>query len=145
MPVRPLVQVAVAVIERDGRYLLTRRHHAVHQGGCWEFPGGKRHPGESWPACLRRELAEELGVRARIGRRLTTLRFRYPDRRVCLEVFRCRIIGEPKPLASQAIRWVSMTQLKRLRLPPADRPLIELLASSNRLSSLRSRAILKGR
>lgn len=133
------MQVAVAVVEQDGRYLVTRRHRAVHQGGCWEFPGGKRHPGETWQACLRRELAEELGVRARVGKHLITLRFAYSDRRVCLEVFRCRISGTPKPLASQAVRWVDVTQLKRLRLPPADRPLIALLALES------PRAIIKAK
>ncbi len=61
----PVLEVAAAVIERSGRILVTRRDPAKHMGGLWEFPGGKREPGESIEACLHRELDEELGIRVR--------------------------------------------------------------------------------
>lgn len=125
----PVVQVAAAVIERNGRFLVSRRRSGEHLGGYWEFPGGKRRPGESWTACLRRELMEELGVTAEPAARLASIRYRYPDRVVRLEVFRCRLhAGTPRPLAVQAVRWVTPAQLRRLRFPPADRSLVHQLA-----------------
>ena len=145
MPKRPLprVQAAIAVIEQDGGYLVSRRSLQAHVGGCWEFPGGKRRVGESWQACLKRELREELGVGVQVGRRLACLRFSYPDRRVCLQAFRCRVIsGVPAPLASRQLRWVSARQLKRLRFPPANRPLLEELTRRRRLPRRGRRAIL---
>ena len=129
----PVVQVAAAVIEYRGRYLISRRRSGGHLGGCWEFPGGKRRPGEPWTACLRRELMEELGVAVEPAARLASIRYRYPDRVVRLEVFRCRLrSGTPRPLAVQAVRWAAPAQLRRLRFPPADRPLIEQLALLSR-------------
>ena len=123
-----LVQAAIAVIEHHGRYLVSRRKAHDNLGGLWEFPGGKRRAGESWEACLRRELAEELGVVVKVAERLMPLRFRYPDRTVSLEVFRCTVAsGDPRPLDCQEVRWVTSAQLRRLRVPPANHPLVEFL------------------
>ena len=126
---RSPVRAAIAVIERNGRYLVSQRRPRSHLGGHWEFPGGKRRRGESSQACLRRELREELGIVPVITHRLAPLRFAYPDRRVVLEVFRCRIgSGRPQALGSQRLRWVTPAQLAQLTLPPANRPLIHTLA-----------------
>ena len=125
----PLVRAAIAVIERGGRYLVSRRRAGDHLGGLWEFPGGKRRAGESWRACLLRELREELGIEAACAGRLAPIRFSYSDRRVRLEVFRCRIVrGRPRALRAQAIRWVTPARLARLRFPAANQPLIHRLA-----------------
>ena len=126
------VQAALAVIERRGRYLICRRRAKAFLGGYWEFPGGKRLPGESWTACLRRELREELGVLAGIGRPLDNLRYRYADRSVTFKVFRCRILrGRPRPLEASGLRWVTGRQLLRLRFPPANQPLIVRLSGTS--------------
>ena len=128
-PVRH-VQAALAVIERRGRCLIARRHSGGFLGGQWEFPGGKRHPGERWPECLRRELAEELGVRA--VRPVRFMRVRYLDPsgiRVCFVVFRCAIAGRPRPLAARALRWVPLERLARYRFPPANRAILQRLAA----------------
>ena len=89
----PVVEVTAAVVERAGRLLVTQRDPAKHLGGLWEFPGGKREPGESLEACLARELDEELGVRVRVGARTAIVPWTYPDRRVLLHFFRCRLTG----------------------------------------------------
>ena len=87
----PVIEVTAAVVERRERFLVTRRDPAKHLGGLWEFPGGKREPGESLEACLEREIREELGARARVGARIAVVPWAYPERRVLLHFFRCQI------------------------------------------------------
>ena len=125
----PVTQAAIAVVERRGRVLIARRLSTDHLGGVWEFPGGKRRVGETWTACLRRELAEELGLRVASPRRIATIRFRYPDRRVYLAVFRCMTVrGIPSPRRGQALRWVARQALGRYRYPAANRELVARLS-----------------
>ena len=125
------VQAALALIERGGRYLVCRRKAGAFLGGYWEFPGGKRRAGESWAACLRRELREELGVTVKGARPVQTFRHRYRDRAILFKVFRCAIArGVPRPLEAQALRWVPARRLRRYRFPPANRPLVERLVGA---------------
>ena len=126
MSTRVLV-VAAAVVERDGAFLVTRRQQGVHLEGFWEFPGGKCEPGESYAACLARELREELAVDAAIGAPLLTTSHQYPDRRVELHFLRCELRGEPAPQQGQALRWIMRDNLAALEFPPADEELIRLL------------------
>jgi len=122
------VQVAVALIMHEGRYLLTRRKADVHLGGLWEFPGGKREPDESLEACLRRELREELGIEISEPVPFQTIRHAYPEKTVELHFFRCSIKdGQPRPLDCEALQWVTPEELARVPLPPADRPLVDAL------------------
>ena len=125
----PLVVVAAAVIERDGRLLVTRRLAGTHLAGTWEFPGGKCEPGESLTDCLIRELREELGVAADVGDCLMTTVHDYPDRTIELHFLRCSIDGPPQALLDQEMRWVARDELDALDFPPADAALIELLTS----------------
>jgi mutator protein MutT len=125
------IQAAIGLIERRGRYLICQRRAGGFLGGYWEFPGGKREPGESWEACLRRELREELGIAVRAVRRFGTLRYRYGERPVTFRVFRCAVAqGRPRPLEARALRWVPPGSLRRYRFPPANRRLIARLAFS---------------
>jgi mutator protein MutT len=123
----PAIPVLAAVIERDGRVLITRRLEGSHLSGYWEFPGGKCDPGETHEACLARELREELGVQARIGPELLVTEHAYPEKTVRLHFRRCEIDGEPRPLLNQQMRWVSRDELRALSFPEADRALIEML------------------
>ena len=125
---RPAVVVTAAVIERDGRYLVTRRLRGTHLEGLWEFPGGKCEAGETHAQCLRREIREELGCEAAIGEELLGVTHDYPERSVELHFFRCELRGDPAPLLGQEIRWVPGTALPALDFPPADAALIRLLA-----------------
>ena len=128
MPAR--VRAALAVIERRGRILICQRRAGDVLGGCWEFPGGKREPDESWESCLRRELREELGVSVRSVRSLGIARYRDPRRSVFLRVYRCAIAqGRPRPLKSRTLRWVLPRRLGRYRFPPANRSLIARLSA----------------
>jgi 8-oxo-dGTP diphosphatase len=127
----PVVEVTAAVIARRGRFLVTRRDPAKHLGGLWEFPGGKRDPGESLEACLARELHEELGVRARVGDRFAIVPWAYPKRRVLLHFFRCRIArGRITPRESQPYRWVTPEELATLPMPPADAEVVARLVGA---------------
>ncbi len=124
-----LVTVAAAVIERDGRFLLTRRLKGTHLEGVWEFPGGKCEPGETLATCLARELQEELGLPVGVGPEILVVEHAYPDRTVRLHFYRCETMGEPQPLLGQEIRWVAPTELRRVPMPEADAALIDLLGS----------------
>lgn len=119
--------VAAAVIELDGRYLITRREKGQLEG-LWEFPGGKLRAGETLPECLQRELREELGIEVTVGEKLETVTWRYPDRVVVLHFFRCRLSGgEVAPREGQAMAWVTRDELERYPFPPADASLITRL------------------
>ena len=125
------VQVAIAIIRRGGRILVGRRASG-HLAGCWEFPGGKRAVGESWQACVRREVREELGIEIRIVRRLAPIRFEYPGRSVLLQPFEASpASGKPQPLSVNQLRWVTPAQLLRLKHPPANRGLIAQLSATS--------------
>ncbi|HET8700475.1 MAG TPA: NUDIX domain-containing protein, partial [Nitrococcus sp.] len=87
-PSKP-VHVAVGVItDAAGRVLICRRDVQRHQGGLWEFPGGKVEPGEDVRTALGRELAEEVGICPEQARPLIRVPYRYPDQEVLLDVWR---------------------------------------------------------
>ena len=126
-----VTSVVAAVIEDHHRFLVTRRPPGVHLAGMWEFPGGKIDPGETHDAALRRELREELGVEIDVGERLHRTLHAYPEKTVELHFYRCRLMGAPRPLLGQDMRWVPRAELRSLGFPPADTELIELLTKSN--------------
>jgi mutator protein MutT len=121
------IVVCAGVIERDGRFLITRRQQGVHLEGLWEFPGGKCEPGETLSGCLARELREELGVAVAVGDEVFTTVHAYAERPVELHFLRCELIGEPAPQLGQQMQWAARADLSRLTFPPADVELIELL------------------
>lgn len=128
-PASPTI-VAAAIIEADGRYLITRRQKG-HFEGLWEFPGGKLRAGETLAECLQRELREELGIEVSVGEKLETITWHYPDRTVILHFFRCRLAGgEIAPREGQAMAWVTPGELERYPFPPADASLIARLRGS---------------
>jgi 8-oxo-dGTP diphosphatase len=126
----PRIVVSAAIVERDGRFLVTRRPRGVHLEGYWEFPGGKCGPGEPHDACLRREIQEELGTDVRVLNEVFQVSHAYRDRVVELHFFRCELLGEPRPLIGQEMRWAARAALDDLPFPPADAQLIEILRKS---------------
>jgi mutator protein MutT len=122
--------VAAAVVEREGRFFVARRHDGTHLEGYWEFPGGKREPGETDEACLAREMREELGVDVQVGRLLLSVSHAYPDRTVELHFYACEMAGVPRPLLDQELRWVAREELRALQFPPADAELIAMLTTA---------------
>lgn len=129
VPVEVMV-VAAAIIERDGAYLLTKRLPGTHLAGCWEFPGGKQHEGETLHQCLVRELREELACEITVGPLVVSTRHDYPERSVCLHFFSCTLQGEPEPQDGQQMQWVPRDSLCEFALPEADKVLVDLLTGT---------------
>lgn len=122
------IQVAAGLILRKGRYLITRRKAGAHLEGLWEFPGGKREPGESLEDCLRRELQEELGIVISTAVPFRVISHEYPDKAVELHFFRCSVEdGQAWSLNRDELRWVAPEEMTGLEFPLANRPLIEAL------------------
>jgi mutator protein MutT len=123
-----VVEVAAGLVYREGRYLIARRKADVHLAGLWEFPGGKREPGETFEECLERELFEELNIRIGAPVPFQVVRHRYPEKTVELHFFRCGIeSGQATAVDCAEIRWVWPHELADFEFPPADRPIIEAL------------------
>ena len=127
----PRIHVAAAVIlAADQRILIARRPEHKHQGGLWEFPGGKVEPGETPEAALIRELHEELGIDTWQSC-LAPLCFAshsYDDFHLLMPLFACRKWdGIPEGLENQRLAWVRPNALRDYPMPPADLPLIPIL------------------
>src|SRR5688572_6595740 len=102
-----IIEVSAGLVFRSGQLLITQRHATAHLGGLWEFPGGKREPGESFEQCLVRELREELGIEVSVGELFETITHAYPERTVLLKFFRCQLSqGEPQAIDCAAVKWV---------------------------------------
>ena len=126
----PTVEVAAGLIVREGRILIAQRQTLAHLGGLWEFPGGKRKPGESFEACLTREVMEELGLTIAVHEQVATAEHRDAERRVRLRFYRCTILaGEPQPIGCEACRWIIPAEIATFPFPPADEPLVRQIAS----------------
>jgi 8-oxo-dGTP diphosphatase len=125
-PPSPVLHVAAGVVHDErGRILIARRPDHVHQGGLWEFPGGKLEPGETVAAALGRELREELDIEPLESSPLIRIRHDYPERRVLLDVRRVeRFRGEPRGMQGQPIRWVTPDELPHFEFPAANRPIV---------------------
>lgn len=125
----PIVVVAAAMVDADGRVLMQRRPERKNHGGLWEFPGGKVEAGEAPVDALVRELAEELGVEVD-ARDAEPLAFA-ADAGVVLLLYRVtRWHGTPQALDAAALTWERPHALARLPMPPLDVPLAAALADA---------------
>ena len=116
------------VLNGAGEVLIDQRLNEGLLGGLWEFPGGKQEPGEAIEATIVRELREELAIEAEVGEELITLEHAYSHKRLRFVVHLCRWTGgEPQPLASQQVRWVSPGDLDAYPFPAANARIIEAL------------------
>lgn len=117
--------VAAVIRDPSGKVLIAKRHEKLHQGGLWEFPGGKVEHGESVEQALVRELQEELSIRANEFRPLIRIPYDYPDRKVLLDIWRVNdFIGVAHGAEGQEVRWVETGQLHDYRFPAANVPII---------------------
>lgn len=120
--------VAAVLFNAGGQVLIARRPDHLHQGGKWEFPGGKVEAGETQADALSRELYEELGVRARTFAPLIQVRHRYPDKAVLLDVWTVtRYDGDPHGREGQSLAWSAPCELARFTFPAANLPILKAL------------------
>ncbi len=124
----PRVEIAVAVVQRAGRFLIGLRPADVVLGGYWEFPGGKIAPGETPQEAAIRECLEETGVEVRITGSYASVAHDYPHARVQLHFLACEPVEQHAALPPR-FRWVSRTELGEYQFPPANAALLELIAS----------------
>ena len=125
-----LLVVAAALVDDDGRVLVSQRPEGRSLAGLWEFPGGKVEAGERPEEALIRELAEELGIQVTEAclAPLTFASHAYPDMHLLMPLYICRRWEKlAQPLEGQRLRWVRPVALRELPMPPADAPLIPAL------------------
>lgn len=122
------IEVAAAIIEKDGRFLITKRLERSHLGHCWEFPGGKRKPHESFEDCAVRECREEIDVVIKPLRKVREVHHTYPEVSVHLHFILCELIsGTPRALECADWTWVKPEDLPRYEFPAADQEIIQSL------------------
>jgi len=131
------VIVTAALIIEQGKILITQRKKDSSQGLLWEFPGGKVKEREEPREALGRELKEELDVEVEVGMLFDAVFHSYPEYPILLLVYRCRIVkGSLKPIGCHDLRWVSLREVEKLAMPPADDPIRKHLSSSEKGLSL---------
>ena len=123
-----VVDVAVGVIKRHDMIYLSKRADSLHQGGKWEFPGGKKEAGESIAQALCRELLEEVNITVLSQSPLLVIEHDYGDKKVRLDV---RLVeefsGEPAHQEAQQERWVKIADLGQYDFPAANVAIVEKL------------------
>lgn len=136
------LHVAVGVVRNaQGDILISRRHADAHQGGLWEFPGGKVERGEDILTALRREFLEEVGIEIRSARPLIKIHHCYPDRDVLLDVWHTTdFMGTAMGMEGQEVQWVSSTRLCDFEFPAANAPIIRAACLPERYAILEGRS-----
>jgi 8-oxo-dGTP diphosphatase len=131
------VHVAVGVItsineHNQTQYFLTKRLDNAHQGGKWEFPGGKVEEGETVAQALARELQEEVNIEILSCQPLMVIEHDYGDKKVCLDVFIVdNYNGEPSAQEGQQQSWFALQQFKDLEFPKANDAIIKKLITNS--------------
>lgn len=122
------IQVAAGLIWHENQILVARRPKGDSLGGFWEFPGGKIEANETAEEALKRELREEFGMEVKILKSIGSVEHKYSHAFVELHGFLCEMINYPVLLeAHDELAWVSIEELKKIKLAPADVPFIAKL------------------
>ena len=131
---QPLIRLVAAVIERDGRYLITHRRPTAVLPGLWEFPGGRVEEGESDEQALRRELHERLGTEVEVKAQIAHRVHHYNGYSVDLNLFQAAIQTgqEPQALRVAAVLWVPSNEFEKYPFPAADQATTDLLLGFRR-------------
>lgn len=127
------IHVAVGIIlNTDGQILLAKRPEHLHQGGKWEFPGGKVEQNETVTQALIRELKEEVALNVHSSEPFMALSFDYPDKQVLLDIHTVSdFTGEAQGLEGQQIVWVDKHELTHYDFPDANKPILAKLLAQN--------------
>ena len=123
-----MIRAVAGILKRDDKVLVGERPLGKPYSGYWEFPGGKIESGESGEEALKRELFEELGVEIQKARCLLSHQHAYPDKTVFLEVWEVvDFIGEPQNIEHKTLRWVTLSEMRQLRLLEGNWAILEKL------------------
>jgi A/G-specific adenine glycosylase len=132
-PAIPHYQVTAAILTRDDCVLIARRPPNGLLGGMWEFPGGKQQDGEDLPACLRREIMEELGVHITVGEPFGIYKHAFTHFRITLHAFCCTLLtGEPRPIQAAELTWVDRSGLQDYPMGKVDRQIARALQKTGK-------------
>jgi len=130
---REIVFATAAVIRSGKRYLVDLRSFDDAHGGLWEFPGGKLDWGEAPRDCLVRELSEELGIKASVGKLIDIISHVYPNgRQFIIAFYECETDDEPMPMECERVEWMTLREIGELDLLDADRLILGTLAEAHR-------------
>ena len=122
------IRVVAAMLEKDGRYLITQRRPGASLPLLWEFPGGRVEEGESDEQALARELLEEMDIKVEVGERAMHIEHAYPQYDISFNVYRCKLVsGRIAHLKVADHRWVAPAELDEYPFPPADEKTLEKL------------------
>ncbi len=137
----PTTRIAIGVVARRGRVLITRRAETVMLGGLWEFPGGKIHGGESARAACRREIREETGLEVDVVEHVTTVRHAYSHLKVEIDVFHCAHRGGRVRLRGPVDhRWILLEETEQYAFPKANHKFLSVLKEAAASETPRRRA-----
>ena len=127
---KKLIHVAVGVIQRGEQIFISKRPDQLHQGGRWEFPGGKVEHGETVLAALNRELMEEVGLQVQQAAPLIQLEYAYPEKTELLDVWLVsETEGAGEGLEGQQVAWVHHSELGNYQFPDANQPILDKVAA----------------
>ncbi len=128
------IRVVAAVIEREGRYLITQRRPTAVLAGLWEFPGGKVEPGESDEAALKREVGERVGVDVEVKGKMAERTHHYEGYSVDLILYQAVVAGaqEARALRVADFKWVASNEFEKYPFPAADQATTDLLLGIKR-------------
>jgi 8-oxo-dGTP diphosphatase len=134
-----ITEVSAAVITCNDKILVTTRPEGKHLAGMWEFPGGKRRPGESGGECLIREIKEELGVCVKVESMIYELLHEYREKTVLLKFYLCSLRNANipvTPLENQKFTWAGRQEFDNLNFVEADLEFIEFLKGDPEITGL---------
>jgi len=121
------LKVVAGFLKKGDKFLLVRRPINKKRGGLWEFPGGKVENGETLESAIKRELKEELGIKTKVRGVLGKINYKYPEGEIELILFEIESKEEPILKEALELRWVNFEEIKKLKLCPADKKLLESL------------------
>lgn len=123
-----IFDVVGALIEDNDKILLCKRMHKDQFGSMWEFPGGKVEDNEDKVEALKRELKEEIGIEIDVSDLVDIFEDEIPTMKIHVYLYNCSIIkGTPRCIECQDIKWVTLDEITKLNLAPADKKIAQYL------------------
>lgn len=127
----PHYTIVVGIVYKDNKILIDKRRQNALLGGLWEFPGGKKRKDESFKTAVAREVKEETGITIEVGKRLCIVKHTYSHFKITLHAYVCEYKnGAAKPLACDAVKWITPKNLKKYPFPGANVKIIRQLMNA---------------